>query len=41
MTSMTAPNSEVTTYEYNSFGRLINIKNNDGKASDHYEYATW
>lgn len=38
MTSMTAPNGEVTTYEYDSFGRLVNVKNHDGKATDHYEY---
>lgn len=26
MTSMTAPGGEVTTYEYDRFGRLLNVK---------------
>lgn len=38
ITSKTAPNGEVTTYEYDSFGRLTNIKDNDSKTTQQYEY---
>jgi len=38
MTSFTDPRSISTTYEYDSFNRLKNIKNHDGKILESYEY---
>ncbi len=40
MTSSTDPNGIVTRYEYDSFGRLKNVKDNDGKITsrNYYHY---
>ncbi len=38
MLSSTAPNGEVTTYEYDSLGRLSLVKDQDGKITQQYEY---
>lgn len=38
MTSMTAPGGEVTTYEYDRFGRLLNVKDHSGKSIKQYDY---
>lgn len=40
MTSSTDPNGIITRYEYDSFGRLKNVSNNDGKitARNYYHY---
>lgn len=38
MTSMTAPNGEVTRYEYDTLGRLANIKDYQGKVTEEYDY---
>ena len=36
--SETAPNGETTTYEYDSIGRLIRVKDHRGKTINSYEY---
>lgn len=38
MTSSTAPNGEVTTYEYDSLGRLARVKDHNGKTVEQYDY---
>ena len=38
MTSMTAPNGEKSTYEYDSLGRLTKVKNHNGKIVEQYDY---
>ena len=38
MTGSTAPNGEVTTYEYDSLGRLARVKDHDGKTVEQYDY---
>lgn len=38
MISMTAPNGEVTTYEYDALGRLTKVKNHHGKVVEQYDY---
>lgn len=38
MASMTAPNGEVTTYEYDALGRLTKVKNHHGKVVEQYDY---
>lgn len=38
MTSMTTPNGEVTTYEYDALGRLAKVKNHHGKVVELYDY---
>ncbi len=38
MKSMTAPNGEVTTYEYDSSGRLVNVKDHTNKTAEQYNY---
>lgn len=38
MTSMTDPNENTTHYEYDSFGRLIRIKDNNGNTMETYSY---
>jgi YD repeat-containing protein len=38
MTSATDPKGETTYYEYDSFQRLMNIKNKDGNIVKHYDY---
>lgn len=38
VTSMTAPNGEITTYEYDTSGRLIKVKDYNGKVIEQYEY---
>jgi YD repeat-containing protein len=38
MTSSTTPNGVTTTYNYDSFGRLINIKDENEKTIENYEY---
>lgn len=38
MTSKTEPNGITTYYEFDSFGRLKHIKNNDKKVVQEYNY---
>ena len=38
MTSVTDPKSEITFYEYDSFQRLMNIKDKDGNIVKHLDY---
>ena len=38
MTSMTAPNGEVTNYEYDSQGRLSKVNDNNGYTVEQYDY---
>lgn len=38
MKAMTSPNGEVTSFEYDSFGRLTKILDNDGKTVEEYDY---
>ncbi|SDP94123.1 hypothetical protein SAMN05428975_3864 [Mucilaginibacter sp. OK268] len=38
MTSMTDPKSETTTYEYDNFQRLMNVKDKDGKIIKRIDY---
>ena len=38
--SVTAPNGEKTSYLYDEEGRLTEIRNHDGKATEQYEYHT-
>ena len=38
ITSMTDPKGETTTYEYDSFQRLMNIKDKDGNIIKHIDY---
>lgn len=38
MTSMTAPNGGKTTYEYDSLGRLVRVKDHSGKVVEQYDY---
>ena len=38
VTSMTAPNENTTYYEYDSFGRLVCAKDDNGKAMETYSY---
>ena len=38
--SVTAPNGEKTSYLYDGEGRLMEIRNHDGKATEQYEYYT-
>lgn len=36
--SMTAPGGEITNYEYDNFGRLVKVRDHNGKAIEDYEY---
>ena len=38
--SVTAPNGEKTSYLYDEEGRLVEVRNHDGKATEQYEYHT-
>ncbi len=38
ITSVTAPTGEKTTYEYDNAGRLVTIKDHNGKTVEQYEY---
>lgn len=38
MTSVTTPNGETTTYEYDNSGRLIKVKDHNGKTVEQYDY---
>lgn len=38
ITSITAPNGEITTYEYDSFDRLTKVKDHNGKMIEVYDY---
>ena len=38
MKTMTTPNGEVTSFEYDSFGRLKKILDNDRKIVEEYDY---
>ena len=38
--SVTAPNGEKTSYLYDGEGRLTEVRNHDGKATEQYEYHT-
>ncbi|WP_418698860.1 hypothetical protein [Bacteroides sp.] len=38
MTSMTAPNGEKTSYVYDSFDRLYQVKDHNGKVVEQYDY---
>ncbi|MBO9205410.1 MULTISPECIES: RHS repeat domain-containing protein [Niastella] len=38
MTSMTSPEGIITYYEYDAFGRLLNVKDTNGKIVKRYEY---
>lgn len=40
LTSLTDPAGKETTYEYDTFGRLISIKNPDGNTITAYGYST-
>lgn len=39
MTSMTDPNGQETTFEYDKLGRLIRIKDHEGRIIEEYEYT--
>lgn len=38
MKTKTAPNGEVTSFEYDGFGRLVKVLDHDGKAVEEYDY---
>lgn len=38
ITSVTAPNGGKTTYEYDSLGRLVRVKDHSGKVVEQYDY---
>ena len=38
-TSVTDPNNKTTIYEYDSFGRLLRVKDQDGFILEQYQYS--